>query len=100
MIGARDYFVLDKLGGIMGNTIRPKKPSTIETVTFWYRSGKFRDDKEARGAFTLAYLQALDGMGDSIQEWMGMTRREFDAWMGDDELPNRSVANLPAANVE
>ena len=61
-------------------------PSGITSVTFWYRQGRFTPEG-ARGAFLLAHLQALDGLGGSVHEWMGMTRREYDAWMANDVLP-------------
>jgi hypothetical protein len=56
-------------------------------VSYWYRGGHFRNQDEAIGAFKLAYQQGLDGMGPSIQQWMGLTGPEFDAWMRDDALP-------------
>jgi hypothetical protein len=59
----------------------------VSPVMYWYRNDHFQNEDEARGAFRLAYQQGLDGMGKSIQEWMGLTEKEFDAWMRNDELP-------------
>jgi hypothetical protein len=59
----------------------------VIAVTDLYRSGHFEGEDEARGAFKLAYQQGLDGMGDSIAAWMGMTSAEFDAWMRSSSLP-------------
>lgn len=59
----------------------------VRTVASWYRTGHFENDDEARGAFRLAYQQGLDGMGPSVEEWMGLTPEEFDAWMRDEALP-------------
>lgn len=61
----------------------------VSPVIYWYRSGHFANDDEARGAFRLAHQQGLDGMGRTIQEWMGLTDAEFDAWMRSDALPAR-----------
>lgn len=61
--------------------------SQISPVAYWYKSGHFKNEDEARGAFTLAYQQGLDGMGTSIQDWMGLTEKEFDEWMRNDSLP-------------
>lgn len=62
----------------------------VSPVSYWYRGGYFRNQDEAIGAFKLAYQQGLDGMGPSIQLWMGLTDAEFDAWMRDDALPAQS----------
>lgn len=62
----------------------------VSTVTFWYRKRHFQSDDEARGAFLLAYQQGLDGMGNSIPEWMGLTSEEYDAWVRRHELPPKS----------
>jgi hypothetical protein len=43
----------------------------VTPVSWWYRNGTFKGDDEARGAFRLAYVQALDGMGSGIAQWMG-----------------------------
>jgi hypothetical protein len=53
----------------------------VTTVASWLRNGHFANADEARGAFKLAHQQGLDGMGPSIQEWMGLSDSEFDAWM-------------------
>ena len=62
----------------------------VSPVGYWYKHGHFKNEDEARGAFRLAYQQGLDGMGKSIQEWMGLSEAEFDAWMRDDALPKLS----------
>lgn len=62
----------------------------VSPVAYWYKQGRFQNDDEARGAFFLAYQQGLDGMGESIQQWMGLTQDEFDAWMRDSTLPART----------
>jgi hypothetical protein len=59
----------------------------VTSVTSWYRAGHFKTDEEALGAFKLAHQQALDGMGASHAEWMGLTADEFNAWMRTDALP-------------
>ncbi len=62
---------------------------SVTTVSDWYKNGHFATEEQALGAFKLAHQQALDGMGQSHQEWMGMTSGEFEAWMRNDELPKR-----------
>lgn len=62
--------------------------SQVSPVAYWYKNGHFKNDDEARGAFRLAYQQGMDGMGKSIQEWMGLSEKEFNAWMSNDSLPN------------
>ena len=59
----------------------------VSPVAYWYRAGHFRNEDEARGAFRLAHQQALDGMGKTHREWMGLTEAEFDAWMREGALP-------------
>lgn len=59
----------------------------VSPVAYWYRAGHFRNEDEARGAFKLAHQQALDGMGKTQREWMGLTEAEFDAWMREGALP-------------
>lgn len=61
--------------------------SNPSSVAFWYRNEQFKNEDEARGAFRLAYQQGMDGMGKSVQDWMGLTKEEFDAWMRSDALP-------------
>lgn len=57
----------------------------VTTVADWYRAGHFATDDEAR-----CDQQALDGMGFSVPEWMGLTPSEFDQWMRDPKwLPRR-----------
>ncbi|MDO8989888.1 MAG: hypothetical protein Q7U91_09665 [Sideroxyarcus sp.] len=70
-----------------GNDVGPKM-SQVSPVAYWYKNGHFRNEDEAKGAFRLAYQQGMDGLGKSIQEWMGLTDKEFDAWMRNDSLPN------------
>jgi hypothetical protein len=62
----------------------------VSSVMFWYRCGHFRSEAEALGAFKLAHQQGLDGMGDSVREWLGMTENEFRQWMVREELPLKS----------
>ena len=62
----------------------------VSPVSYWYKQGHFKNDEEAQGAFTLAYQQGLDGMGKSIEEWMGLSSKEFNAWMRNRELPRKS----------
>lgn len=59
----------------------------VTTVTEWYRHGHFDNEDEARGAFKLAHQQALDGMGASHNEWMGLTEEERAEWHRHDTLP-------------
>jgi hypothetical protein len=61
----------------------------VTSVADWHQQGQFKNDDEARGAFRLAHLQGLEGMGPSTVDWMGLTQAQFDAWMRDDELPSR-----------
>ncbi len=61
----------------------------VSPVMYWYKNGHFKNDDQARGAFELAYQQAMDGMGRSIPEWMGLNDAEFDAWMRNGELPGK-----------
>lgn len=61
----------------------------VSPVMYWYKAGHFKNDEQARGAFELAYQQAMDGMAQSIPEWMGMTDAEFDAWMRNGVLPKK-----------
>lgn len=60
----------------------------VSPVAYWYKHGHFDSEAEARGAFKLAYQQAMDGMGKSIHEWMGLTEAQYDAWMRDGALPD------------
>lgn len=59
----------------------------VSTAAYWYRQGHFANDDEAQGAFKLAYQQAMDGMGTSIQAWMGLTEREYAHWSRAGKLP-------------
>lgn len=60
----------------------------VSPVMQWYKDGYFESKEEAKGAFKLAYQQGMDGMGTSIQEWMGLNETQFDAWMRHDQLPD------------
>lgn len=62
----------------------------VSTVAWWYRRGHFESDIEAKGAFRLAYQQGMDGMGVSVQQWMGLTEEEFANWMRDEILPQKA----------
>jgi hypothetical protein len=59
----------------------------IRTVMELYRDDVFKNRIEARGAFELAYQQGVAGLGDSVQEWMGLNDREYDDWLRDETLP-------------
>jgi hypothetical protein len=61
----------------------------VSPAAHWYKHGHFKNEDEARGAFRLAYQQGLDGMGDSIAAWMGLTGAEYDSWMRDESLPGK-----------
>lgn len=43
----------------------------------------------------MAYQQAMDGLGTSIAEWMGLTEAELAAWHRDRSLPPRKAKRLP-----
>ena len=64
----------------------------VTPVSWWYRSGTFKGDDEARGAFRLAYVQALDGMGSGIAQWMGLTEPEVAQWIHHERLPGKPIA--------
>lgn len=66
----------------------------VSPASYWYKQGHFRNEDEARGAFKLAYQQGMDGMGKSVQEWMGMTTEEFDLFMRHDSIPRKSLQEL------
>ena len=59
----------------------------VMSAAAWHRGGHFRTLEAAKGAFQLAYQQGLDGMGKSTQEWMGLTEKQYAAWMRDSSLP-------------
>jgi histidyl-tRNA synthetase len=63
------------------------KMSQVSPVLYWYKAHFFKNEDEARGAFRLAYQQGLDGMGNSIEEWMGLSEQEYTAWMDSESLP-------------
>jgi hypothetical protein len=68
----------------------------VSSAHYWYQAGHFANEDEARGAFKLAYQQALDGMGRTNAEWMGITHAEYDEWMRSDALPKRRGRRLSA----
>jgi hypothetical protein len=59
----------------------------VTSVGRWYKAGHFENEEQARGAFKLAYQQAMDGMGKSIAQWMGLSETELNAWMRSGALP-------------
>ena len=61
----------------------------VSTAMSWYKGNHFASEDEARGAFRLAYQQGMDGMGTSVQDWMGLTDAQFDDWMRGEVLPKR-----------
>jgi hypothetical protein len=61
----------------------------VSAAMHWYKADHFANDDEARGAFRLAYQQGMDGMGTSVQEWMGLTDEQFNNWMRGEILPKR-----------
>jgi len=65
----------------------------VTSVSDWYKNNHFDSDEAAKGAFDLAYQQALDGMGKSIREWMGLSEDEFSAWYGNGILPQKRNRN-------
>jgi hypothetical protein len=83
-----------KLGPMTQKTMRRgvkvgSMPTDVSPVSYWYKSGHFENDDEARGAFELAYQQAMDGMGESIAKWMGLTEEEFNLWHEKRTLPKK-----------
>jgi hypothetical protein len=61
----------------------------VSPVNYWYQQGHFANEDEARGAFKLAYEQGMDGMGESVAKWMGITDAEYSDWMRNDALPKQ-----------
>jgi hypothetical protein len=68
----------------------------VSPVAYWHKHDHFKNEDEARGAFRLAYQQGLDGMGESIAAWMGLTSAEYDAWMRNESLPSTGKKGTPA----
>ena len=66
----------------------------VSPASYWYKHGHFKNKDEARGAFKLAYQQGMDGMGKSVQKWMGMTAEEFDSFMRHDAIPKKSLQEI------
>ena len=66
----------------------------VSLASYWYKHGHFKNKDEARGAFKLAYQQGMDGMGKSVQEWMGMTAEEFDSFMRHNAIPKKSLQEV------
>ena len=65
----------------------------VSPAAYWYRRGSFKTADQARGAFALAYQQAMDGMGASVEQWMGLTEDELSAWMQDGKLPPKKASH-------
>lgn len=65
------------------------KLSQVSPVMYWYKNGHFSNDEEARGAFMLAYQQALDGMGLGIHQWMGISEEQLKQWVENRTLPKK-----------
>lgn len=61
-----------------------------KTVMFYYRKGCFKTDDQAKGAFELAYQQAMEDMSKSFEESMGLSEKEFDNWMRYGAIPMRN----------
>lgn len=61
--------------------------SEVSTAKTWWRAGHFDSPTEARGAFRLSHQQALDGMGEGVAHWMGLTESEFSDYMRSGRLP-------------
>ena len=59
----------------------------VSPVMYWYENGHFKNEDQALGAFELAYQQGMDGMGTSVQAWMGLNSKQFEAWIRGQELP-------------
>lgn len=74
---------------MMTKTVKTLKKNLV-TVAGLYRAGHFKTDLEAQGAFELAHQQALDGLGGSVADWMGLTKAEYAAWFESDTLPVRA----------
>lgn len=66
----------------------------VSPVSYWYKYGHFKNEDEARGAFRLAYQQGMDGMGESVDKWMGLTEKEFSLWMSRDEIPKKALSEI------
>ena len=66
----------------------------VSPASYWYKHGHFKNKDEARGAFKLAYQQGMDGMGKSVQEWMGMTAEEFNLFMRHDAIPKKVLQEV------
>jgi hypothetical protein len=66
----------------------------VSPVSYWYKNGHFKNEDEARGAFRLAYQQGMDGMGESVAKWMGLTEEEFSLWMSHDGIPKRALREI------
>ncbi len=62
----------------------------VSPAAYWYRADFFKNEDEAQGAFRLAHQQGLDGMGESVAAWMGLTADEYDAWMRNNTLPPKT----------
>lgn len=86
---------LEKKNGLETNKFKrsylnmPDKNHNQTTVTEMYRCGHFSSEEEAMGAFKLSYQQAIDGIGISVEDWMGLSQMEYSAWMRSDQLPSK-----------
>lgn len=61
----------------------------VSSVGYWWANWNIPNDEQGRGSFWLAYQQAMDGMGESIHAWMGISKEELGAWMRYGALPKR-----------
>lgn len=53
----------------------------VSPASFWARCGVMENPQMVLGALELAYQQYMDGMGESAEQWMGLTAAEYDRWM-------------------
>ena len=81
----------------MGNV--RTRPGEVSSVAWYHRAGHFNSDEEAQGAFKLAHQQGLDGMGESVAGWMGLTDQEYDAWMRNAKRPRKRKPNYNKATL-
>lgn len=74
-----------------------KKPKGLITFGQWYKQRRFEDRQEAKGAYDLAHLQYLDGMGASREDWIGLTPEEERLFCQDklEPFPTRVVTHWP-----
>lgn len=60
----------------LSTSVQVSKGVNVSTVAWWYQKGLFRNEDEAMGAFKLAYQQGMDGLGPSVEAWIGADWRE------------------------